>query len=148
MKKLNALFYLSILFLITACNSSKIDNLEGRYRYVDPSMAKMIWRQFIENSSTAIGNELLLNRDSTFVYKTCGKPRKGIWTHRNDSLFLYTTSIYNPSDSLCFSFEEEKAKITPSKKPQGFLIKPHKLMQRELKPSKKEWITLELVPIY
>lgn len=50
--------------------------------------------------SHIVGCSLVLNKDSSFFYKTCGNIQKGNWKKRNDSLLLYVKSSRFSLDSL------------------------------------------------
>jgi hypothetical protein len=89
----------------------KISNIELGYLFLTKGV-----------KSYFVGSELVLNKDSTFKYTTCGNIMNGSWYNFNDSLFLKVISNRWRIDSLNkFGFNGIWPKIPP--KPIGFKIK-------------------------
>jgi hypothetical protein len=66
---------------------------------------KMGYYDLIENYIKGIrghivGCSLILEKDSSFLYMTCGNIQKGNWKIHNDSLLLFVKSSRYKSDSL------------------------------------------------
>ncbi len=75
-----------------------------------------------------VGSDLLLNSDSTFIYRTCGSISTGNWYSKKDSLYLISKTIRWRSDSLNKYGYQGKWLSLP-KKPIVFEIKSNYLEQ-------------------
>lgn len=125
--------YLIVLLVIILGCKDQSDVKIGNYKFVKPSYVQLGYLYLTRGvNSCFIGSDIVLNKDSTFIYKTCGNIMTGKWTNRSDSLFLEVTTNRWRIDSLNkFGFNGTWPKI-PSK-PIGFqvsndyLIRIHKL---------------------
>lgn len=91
-----------VLTLLTLFGCKKSDyELVGTYKTHTPSFFEKVNNRLKYGKWTwAMGNELSLNKDSTFVMSTCGNISKGKWFANADTLFLtYQESRYK-IDSL------------------------------------------------
>ena len=90
-----------LIFCVIIFNScSNREDISGIY-----SSSKASWSDIITyNTKSSIGNStLVLKKDSTYLYKTCGIFSFGTWLHKKDSLHLEIKKIE-------FSKEKKKKK--------------------------------------
>jgi len=77
-----------IVFLFLGC-STQTPIRPGTYTYVRLSKVQLGYLFLTKGiKSYSIGSELVLMKDSTFKYTTCGNIITGTWNYLNDSLFL------------------------------------------------------------
>lgn len=88
-----------ILSVFISCSSTE-KSVFGTY-----SSKKQNWKDnlFIGYDIWANGTTLNLEKDSSFVLKSCGNTLKGDWKIKNDSLLLYIHSNKFNIDSLNFN---------------------------------------------
>ena len=79
-----------IFCLITLHSCSNREDISGIY-----SSSQVLWNDIITyNTKSVIGNStLVLKKDSTYLYKTCGIFSFGTWLLKNDSLHLEIKKI-------------------------------------------------------
>jgi hypothetical protein len=69
------------------------------------------------------GSELKLNKDSTYVYKTCGNIIKGKWRVSKDSLVLFTRSNRRRNEGVIKNDSDGKQpKVNKEAKPDKLAI--------------------------
>ena len=93
-KKIFQIELLIVFCLIYSCtNNFEKRDIAGRYESYVPHLS---FEGYI------IGEVLLLNKDSTYNYQTCGNVIKGKWKLNNtkDSLLLYCFDFKYKNDSL------------------------------------------------
>jgi lipopolysaccharide assembly outer membrane protein LptD (OstA) len=80
-----------LIFCVIIFNScSNREDISGIY-----SSSKASWSDIVAyNTKSSIGNStLVLKKDSTYLYKTCGIFSFGTWLHKKDSLHLEIKKI-------------------------------------------------------
>ncbi|PSG90779.1 hypothetical protein [Aurantibacter aestuarii] len=91
------LFLLALFIVVSSCKTNK--NYIGQYVNVKPS--KQEFKSFKTKSSLYITNsKLSLNKDSTYLYKSCGLLSYGNWIFNNDSIILKPKKVFSMSDSI------------------------------------------------
>jgi len=102
--------------------SDKTTIKTGTYTYVRISKLQLGYLFLTKGvKSYFVGSELILNKDSTFKYTTCGNIMNGTWSSFKDSLLLKITKNRWRIDSLDkFGFNGTWPRIPA--KPIGFKI--------------------------
>ncbi|MGA2823751.1 MAG: hypothetical protein ABSE72_09535 [Bacteroidales bacterium] len=96
--KIFTVILIGILFL--GC-SHQTSIKPGTYTYVRFSNVQLGYLFLTKGvKSYFVGSEIVLNKDSTFKYTTCGNIMTGTWNYFNDSLFLKITRNRWRIDSL------------------------------------------------
>lgn len=80
--------YFFIFFLIYSCSNEKLD-LAGKYKSEKLSLSEKV---LYFNSSKIKNLELVLFKDSTFNYNTCGLIFEGKWVLKKEKIYL---KVYN-----------------------------------------------------
>ena len=86
-------------FLILGCSSS-VNSLPGTYLSDSPSLFDKIECKVNGINGWIAGSTLVLEKDSTFIYTTCGNIMMGKWSREEDSLSLHVESNRWRNDSL------------------------------------------------
>jgi len=138
---------LVVFFCITliACETDRSIKI-GTYQYVRYNKIQWIWLYYFHGiKSYNVGSELILEKDSLFIYTTCGNIIKGKWNTHKDSLFLNIKSNRWRSDSLnLHGFNGTWPKI--STKPIGYKICNNSLERISYRQNNKKYIeTLRLI---
>ena len=95
--KTNYIFIFIILFLFSC--EQKITDITGLYKNDDyPKFEQLL--KSLKFDGLAVGSELDLKKDSSFVYSTCAIISNGKWTIKKDSLVLIENKIRWRIDSL------------------------------------------------
>lgn len=110
MKEINTII-LTLLFL--SCTSEKVYFVGEEYKSCKPSMFKTLFSKNI--TSYALGNTLILNKDSTYNKTTCAMFVNGRWFINKDTLFLKEETKIFKIDSLNSSAEYLKYLKTSNK---------------------------------
>jgi len=93
-------FLILICSLLIACHSEHSIKL-GSYKSVKYSQIELgLLLVFKGIKGAYIGSEIILKKDSSFQYSTCGNILKGTWFTKNDSLILNVNSNRLKIDSL------------------------------------------------
>ncbi len=118
--KIRIVILLGLIFL--GC-TNKTTLQTGTYTYVRISKLELGFLFLTKGvKSYVVGTELVLNKDSSFKYTTCGNIMNGSWRCFKDSLFLKVTNNRWRMDSLDkYGFNGTWPKIP--KKPIGFKVK-------------------------
>ena len=107
--KTKIIFIATILFLVS-CEKKTIDII-GLYKNDNYSKTEQLLKS-IKFDGLAVGSELDLKKDSSFVYTTCAIVSNGKWTIKNDSLILNENKIRWRIDSLNkFGYEGQHPEI-------------------------------------
>jgi hypothetical protein len=126
MKKL---FLLLAIISVIGSGYKPLNSLHaGTYKYVKNNYFSMGIQYLHGVRIFYSGSTITINKDSTFLYTTCGKMMSGNWKTEGDSLFLMVKSS---------SFRGEKLKLkygTPiiSNTPEGFRIRGEFLEQETI----------------
>jgi len=96
MKNTLALF-LVLFVLLTSCDDKTTNKLFGKYESSKLDFSEKI--RFRTNKDIK-GMTLILKKDSTYFYDTCGILINGSWSVRNDSLSMKVDNIRYKNDSL------------------------------------------------
>jgi hypothetical protein len=95
---------LAITLLILIINSGNIPDHVikcGTYKVDTPTKVEQAYLRYLHGFKRYSSNvELIVCCDSAFQYKTCAIISKGIWTTKNDSLFLNVSESRWTNDSL------------------------------------------------
>ena len=127
-----------VLALLPACSRQKKTELEGyyecsKYNFIERSL---LWPR---NESYPLGNTLLLNPDSTFVYTTCGNIVKGSWKVKTETLLLFCESNTRRDDS-----RESVAPHGCGTRPAKYRIHSSGMLEDSL----SAWVTGKRVRVY
>jgi hypothetical protein len=91
-------FLFTIVFIITSCNNiSQKSNVVGVYQ---SSKLNFVEKIKYNTDKEIKGLKLILKKDSTFHYETCGLLINGGWNTKNDSLRLHVSAIKFVNDSI------------------------------------------------
>ena len=96
MKNTLALF-LVLFVLLTSCDDKTTNKLFGKYESSKLDFSEKF--RFRTNKDIK-GMTLILKKDSTYFYDTCGILINGSWSVRNDSLSMKVDNIRYKNDSL------------------------------------------------
>ncbi|MES2691559.1 MAG: hypothetical protein V4658_14215 [Bacteroidota bacterium] len=90
-----------ILFIGTfLCACSRHDTLTGSYKSRSYNIIQRYYLSLVEKSVYSIGNELELNKDSSFTYTCCGTIITGKWSVTPYTLSLFCKNNVYRNDSL------------------------------------------------
>ncbi|ARV14297.1 hypothetical protein [Polaribacter sp. SA4-12] len=91
-------FLFTVVFTITSCtDTSKKNSIVGVYQ---SSKLNFIEKIKYNTYKDIKGLKLILKKDSSFHYETCGLLIKGGWNTKNDSLRLNVSDIKFVNDSI------------------------------------------------
>ncbi|WP_179350055.1 hypothetical protein [Winogradskyella pacifica] len=125
--KTNYIFIFIFFFLL--CCGKNITDITGLYKNDDYSKSEQLLKS-LKFDGLAVGSELDLKKDSSFVYSTCAIISNGRWTIKKDSLILIENEIRWRIDSLNkYSYEGKHPEI---RKKLTFKINKDKLESIEI----------------
>jgi hypothetical protein len=119
--------YISFLFILLVSCSPKNSIEFGKYKTLRSNRLQGLYNKFFDKCNI-LGDELDLNKDSTFYLSTCSYNATGNWNVSRDTLFLdfLTDEVY--VDSLVGYRQITDAKELKEKS-EYYLIKNKKLFQ-------------------
>src|SRR4051812_48325207 len=91
--------FVILVILLTACNTARQQSITGCYKSKKYTLAGRGFL-FIQGQYYTTGSTIVLRKDSSFEYTTCGNFLKGSWIVKNDSLCLDVFSNVLRSDTL------------------------------------------------
>jgi len=89
-----------IAIMLVQLNLNSQISLCGDYKISSPNLSDRITMFFKGIKSVVAGSELSLNKDSSFVYTTCGNKITGRWSFKKGTVDLNITSNRFRIDSL------------------------------------------------
>ncbi|PSG90425.1 hypothetical protein [Aurantibacter aestuarii] len=87
--------YLTFFLIFISCKSE--DEYIGTYKSIIPN--KQLKKKF-KTQQYIFNNELILKKDSTFFFKTCGIYANGKWSINNKNIILKSDSTRFRNDSI------------------------------------------------
>ncbi|PSG90780.1 hypothetical protein [Aurantibacter aestuarii] len=89
--------YIFLILLIFSCKSEK--SVTGLYKNSKPTIKEYAF--FETNSKYSVTNSTLaINKDSSFILKSCGMISYGKWSVNSNNLSLNTTKAFSLSDTI------------------------------------------------
>ena len=95
MKNISTLFL--VFVLLTSCDKKTTNELHGTYKSAKLDFSEKI--RFSTNNDIE-GMILILKKDSTYFYDTCGILINGSWSVRDDRLTMTVNNIRYKNDSI------------------------------------------------
>ena len=95
MKNISTLFL--VFVLLTSCDKKTTNELHGTYKSAKLDFSEKI--RFSTNNDIE-GMILILKKDSTYLYDTCGILINGSWSVRDDRLTMTVNNIRYKNDSI------------------------------------------------
>ncbi len=139
------LFPFLIVLLFLSCQSKPKTNVVGHYHNKDRSFFSLAWLKFIKNTSTTVGNELVLSEDHRFTYATCSNVFQGRWEQEGDSLLLYNATNGRRQRHLSIpDYHANPPNHRTSIDTFIFAITPKTLVEKTYLKHKSKWLMVEL----
>jgi hypothetical protein len=135
------MLFVYLLFSCASNFSMRNYEISGNYSWHNPTKIELIFNTVFSNRVYFVDN-LSLDKDSIFVFKTCGNIVKGNGKVSNDSLLLFVKQNRFRIDSLNYSKKYSKDTICPVK-PMVFKILKNKLRINGFINGKEKYSILE-----
>jgi len=116
---------LLIVIVLGQLNVNSQISLCGDYKTSSPNLSDRVTMFYRGIKGVIVGSELNLEKDSSFIYTTCGNKMTGRWSFDSETGYLYITSNRFRIDSLNES-PEWRSQI-PSSGIQKFRLKGKRL---------------------